>query len=152
MLVAMAITSAFCIGIGVLPNFLYAILPFPVHYHPYSLSHVVTQYQLLMFSALAFTVLVRTGMYPPEVPAINLDSDWFYRRLGVWTVQGIQAVATRVRHALDQATHRSWAHAEQYIVRFFGPQSLFSRSWSTSTMVFWCTVLLTLYLLLYYLH
>ena len=33
-----------------------------------------------MFSALAFTVLMRTGIYPPELKSTNLDFDWVYRR------------------------------------------------------------------------
>src|SRR5690606_35873861 len=43
MLIAMGITAALCIGLGVMPNLLYSILPFAVNYHPYSLEHVVTQ-------------------------------------------------------------------------------------------------------------
>jgi glyoxylase-like metal-dependent hydrolase (beta-lactamase superfamily II) len=38
--------------------------------------------QLLVFSALAFAVLMRTGIYPPELRSVNLDFDWFYRKLG----------------------------------------------------------------------
>ena len=53
----------------------------PVTYEPYTASHVVAQLQLLLFSALAFAVLMRTGIYPPELRSVNLDSDWFYRRL-----------------------------------------------------------------------
>jgi hypothetical protein len=30
---------------------------------------------------LAFAVLKRTGIYPAELHAVNIDSDWFYRRL-----------------------------------------------------------------------
>ena len=49
---------------------------------PVGLEHVVTQLQLLIFSALAFTVLMRTGIYPPELRSTNLDFDWVYRVLG----------------------------------------------------------------------
>jgi multicomponent Na+:H+ antiporter subunit D len=80
MLAAMALTSVLCIGIGVYPEPLYALLPFPVDYVPYSTYHVINQLQLLMFSALAFTVLMVTHIYPPELHSTNLDTDWFYRR------------------------------------------------------------------------
>ncbi|WP_323795369.1 Na(+)/H(+) antiporter subunit D [Nisaea sp.] len=80
MLIAMGIAAAFCIGIGVWPAPLYALLPFDVDYVPYTTAHVITQLQLLMFSALAFTVLMRTGIYPPELKSTNLDFDWVYRR------------------------------------------------------------------------
>ena len=35
-----------------------------------------------MFGALAFTVLVLSGHYPPEMRAVNLDTDWFVRLPG----------------------------------------------------------------------
>ena len=56
MLLAMGLAAFFCIGIGVYPQPLYALLPFPVDYVPYTTTHVVTILQLLMFSALAFGV------------------------------------------------------------------------------------------------
>jgi multicomponent Na+:H+ antiporter subunit D len=80
MLLAMGLTALLCIGIGVWPEPLYAILPFPVDYVPYTAAHVITQLQLLLFSALAFTVLMLTGLYPPELRSVNLDADWLYRR------------------------------------------------------------------------
>ncbi len=80
MLVAMGIAAALCIGIGTFPQPLYNILPFPVDYVPYTGDHVVGQLQLLMFGALAFALLMLSGIYPAEIRAINLDTDWFYRK------------------------------------------------------------------------
>jgi hypothetical protein len=37
--------------------------------------------QLLLFAALAFVFLFETGLYPAEIPSLNSDSDWLYRRL-----------------------------------------------------------------------
>jgi len=82
MLLAMGIAAAFCIGIGAFPQTLYNHLPFPVDYIPYTGDHVVGQLQLLMFGALAFALLMLSGIYPAEVRAINLDSDWVYRKGG----------------------------------------------------------------------
>ena len=81
MLLAMGLATFLCIGIGIFPRPLYNLLPFPVEYEPYTTTHVITQLQLLLFSALAFAVLKRTGLYPAELKLTNLDSDWFYRRL-----------------------------------------------------------------------
>ncbi|MFU8818636.1 MAG: Na(+)/H(+) antiporter subunit D [Desulfurivibrio sp.] len=80
MLVAMGITAFLCIFIGVFPQYLYAILPYPVEYIPYTSAHVVDQLQILFFSALAFTLLMRSGIYPAERRGVNLDVDWFYRK------------------------------------------------------------------------
>lgn len=82
MLIAMGIAALFCIGIGTYPEPLYAILPYPVDYAPYTGGHVVTQLQLLLFGAFAFCLLLRSGLYPAEINAINLDFDWIYRRGG----------------------------------------------------------------------
>ena len=80
MLVAMGMAAFLCVFIGVFPQPLYRLLPYPVEYVPYTASHVVGQLQLLMFGALAFTLLILSGYYPPELRAINLDTDWFYRK------------------------------------------------------------------------
>ncbi|MCA1779895.1 MAG: Na(+)/H(+) antiporter subunit D [Xanthomonadaceae bacterium] len=103
MLIAMGITAALCIGIGVFPGLLYSLLPYPVDYQPYTGAHVLTQMQLLLFSALAFTVLMRTGIYPPELRSVNLDFDWLYRR-------PIPALAMRAHRLLARlrATGGEW--------------------------------------------
>jgi len=79
MLVAMGITAFFCIFLGVYPEPLYRLLPYPVDYVPYTASHVVGQLQLLMFFALGFALLLLSGYHPPEIRAIHLDVDWLYR-------------------------------------------------------------------------
>ncbi len=94
MLIAMGITAFLCIFNGVFPGTLYSLLPYPVDYVPYSPSHVMAQTELLFFSALAFTLLILSGIYPAELRAINLDFDWFYRKgakLAVYVFTGISA-------------------------------------------------------------
>jgi multicomponent Na+:H+ antiporter subunit D len=66
--------------IGIYPDVLYGVLPYPVDYTPYTVSHVLTQLELLVFSALAFTLLMLAGLYPAEMRAIHLDADWLYRQ------------------------------------------------------------------------
>ena len=79
MRLAMGIAAFICIFLGVYPQPLYRILPYAVDYVPYTAFHVVGMLQLLMFGALAFTLLVLSGYYPPEMRAVNLDTDWFAR-------------------------------------------------------------------------
>ena len=81
MLVAMAIASVLCIAIGVMPTQFYQILPYTLDYQPYDTSHIVGQFQLVIFAMLAFTFLMRFGFYPPEIVSTVLNSDWIYRRL-----------------------------------------------------------------------
>jgi multicomponent Na+:H+ antiporter subunit D len=82
MRLAMGMAAFICVFLGIYPAPLYAILPFPVDFVPYTAFHVVGMLQLLMFGALAFTMLVLAGYYPPELRAVNLDSDWFVRLPG----------------------------------------------------------------------
>jgi len=82
MLLAMGIAAFLSIFIGVYPDPLYSLLPYPVEYVPYTAPHVLGQTQLLFFSALAFTLLLLSGIYPAEMRCINLDADWFYRKGG----------------------------------------------------------------------
>jgi multicomponent Na+:H+ antiporter subunit D len=77
MLVAMGLAAALNVAIGVLPGSLYAWMPYPVHYDPYTGSHLVKSAQLLLFTFLGFWLLRdRLG----GEATIALDTDWFYRR------------------------------------------------------------------------
>ncbi len=101
MLLAMGIAAFLCIFIGVYPAPLYALLPYPVAYVPYTAPHVVGQTQLLFFSALAFTLLLRAGIYPAEIRCINLDADWFYRRGGVLFSRGFDRLLNGLNRVCD---------------------------------------------------
>ncbi|WJG08221.1 Na(+)/H(+) antiporter subunit D [Aliiglaciecola sp. LCG003] len=81
MLLAMFIASALCIFIGTYPALLYSLLPWENSYVPYDITHVLTQLQLLFFSALAFVWLNKKGLYPAELRSVNLDVEWLYRKL-----------------------------------------------------------------------
>ena len=83
MIIAMGISSFMCIFLGCNPQWLYDMLPNgAAGYHPYDATHVITQLEILLFSALAFTLLNLWGKYPPELPSVNLDIDWVYRKAG----------------------------------------------------------------------
>ena len=89
MLIAMTIASVLCIAIGVMPQLYYQLLPYEISYNPYDASHVIGQMQLLIFAALAFVFLMWAKIYPPEIPSVVLNSDWFYRRLAPAIVKPI---------------------------------------------------------------
>ncbi len=79
MLFAMAFLSFICIFLGVYPQPLYNILPYPVHYHAYGFEHTLNMFQLLMFSALAFFLLLPLLK---RTETISIDTDWIYRKGG----------------------------------------------------------------------
>lgn len=150
MLFAMALAAALCVGIGVFPGVLYALLPWTVDYEPYTASHVLAQLQLLVFSALAFAVLMRTGIYPPELRSVNLDSDWTYRRLGP-AVAGVGAAGlSRGLGALGVAARDLSGALLRWTLRWHGPDGALARTLSTGAMALWISALLAVYLVMYY--
>lgn len=151
MLLAMGTAAALCIGIGCFPGFFYSLLPFGAEYHPYTLDHVVAQVQLLFLSALAFTLLMRTGIYPPELRSVNLESDWLYRRLGRAVLRGAQAGAEAGWAMLVRGLGHGCAAIIAKVQRHHGPDGLLARPWPAGVMAFWTTVMLAAYLILFYL-
>ncbi|MBO10954.1 MAG: Na(+)/H(+) antiporter subunit D [Planctomycetaceae bacterium] len=154
MLVAMGVTAVLCIGIGVCPGPLYRLLPYDIKldpWHTYSLGHVITQLQLLIFSALAFTVLMRTGIYPPELRSVNLDTDWIYRRPIPAAIGVCRRRVAGGRDSLGRFAQTVAGKIRHHAHRLIGSGGLISRTWSTAEMVFWVSVLLGISLVLYYL-
>lgn len=77
MLAGMGIAAFLCILIGVYPKVLYDLLPYEVHFQPFTIPHVVGELQLLMFTALGFFLLLKKLHVEPT---ITLDIDWTYRK------------------------------------------------------------------------
>jgi multicomponent Na+:H+ antiporter subunit D len=152
MLWAMGLAAGLCIGIGVYPSALYDILPFPAAFEPYTVSHVLTQMQLLLFAALAFVVLMKTGLYPAEIPSVNLDSDWLYRRLAPRLLgrlgEGLQSGVARLQLTVITPAKG----VARTIHRHHGPHGVLARTWPTGSMVLWITVILAAILIFYYLE
>ena len=150
MLVAMAIAAFLCIAIGVYPAPLYAILPFDVKYAPYTTTHIVTQLQLILFSALAFTYLVKKGLYPSQLKSINLDFDWTYRRL----IPKILKSLSNIFVPADKYVRTVFLNrVERFITGVFPaswPEGLLARTWATGSTVLWVAVLLALYMVFYF--
>ena len=148
MLIAMGLAAALCLFIGMQPQYLYSQLPWEVDYWPYDATHVLTQLQLLFFSALAFVWLNKRGIYPQELHSVNLDVDWIYRK---FLPAGIHHGLITFRHA--RAAMMSTLVAGMHSVRHSFSRSSIARyhlseSWPTGSMVLWISIILVAYLLL----
>ena len=150
MLFAMGIGATLCILIGCFPGYLYALLPYPVDYVPYTWSHMAQQWQILFFSALAFALLKLTGLYPPELRSVNIDVDWTYRRL----LPGITRTLVRGGSPLFAAFFATTKKMVSLIIattqRYHGNQGLFGRTWLTRNGALMVAILLTAYLIFFY--
>lgn len=150
MLLAMFIAAALCIGLGVYPTPLYNILPFDMDYQPYTWGHIVTQMQLLMFAVLAFVVLMKTGLYPPEIRSTNLDTDWTYRKLLPAMMREIGAAIGHLTRETGALVKGSISSAIDRLYRHHGPTGILARTWQTGEMVLWVAILLGAMLILYF--
>ena len=142
MQLAMGFTAFLCIFIGVYPDPLYALLPYEVVYKPYTMSHVIGQLQLLCFALLAFVVLMRTGIHPPEIRAVNLDVDWIYRRLIPTLYTAISAKVFRSFLLLETMVNTIIKFIVKGLYRLHGPETGVSRMRGVGEMVMWIAVLL----------
>ena len=150
---AMVIFAALCILLGVAPELLYRYLPYPVEYEAYTPGKVLFYLQLLLFSGLAFFLLLPLMK---RTQTISLDTDWLWRRL----LFGLVSAA----HSLVAATGRAigaWVDAALNALRARsagilgtpeeGQQpGVFARTWSIGVTALWIAVLLTGYVLIYY--
>jgi multicomponent Na+:H+ antiporter subunit D len=145
---AMIFFAALCIIIGVLPGPLYALLPFPVTYVPYTASHVVFYLQLLLFSGLAFFLMLG---WLKRTLTITLDVDWFYRKLGPVLLRSLDRAMESTGGGVGNAAARGGREILGMVQRHYGPDGTLARVWSTGSMTFWATVMLAAYLVLSYL-
>ena len=107
MLVAMGLAAGACVVIGVFPGLLYAHLPNPTEYGPYTLVHVTNALGMLAFTALGFFVLLKH--LDPE-PTISLDTDWLYRR-------GSTRLLTLVQGSLARLEYRFIGEIYEVLIR-----------------------------------
>ncbi len=138
MLVAMTLAAGLCVFIGSQPQYLYSLLPWEVDYWPFDTTHVLTQTQLLFFSALAFVWLNLQGLYPPELRSVNLDAEWSYRtllpKLSGWTAA-----------TLGQGSQRIARSTQNLLARI--PASLGEPAWSTGHMTQRLAIVLAIFVL-----
>ena len=129
MLIAMGVAAFLCIGIGVYPKYLYSILPYSVDYQPYTIDHVISQLQLLVFAILAFLFLVKFKLYPSEIKSTVLNSDWIYRKMlpgiGKPLFQNLQKIIIKFYDLLsilfDLILGRSKKFANSYYIKVTTP-------------------------------
>jgi len=144
---AMILFAALCILIGVFPQPFYALLPYPVDYVPYTAAKVLFYLQLLLFSGLAFFLLLP---WMQRTRTISLDTDWLWRRLGprLWQLTESQLRPSLERGA-DRLRHRAMV-VSQRMLSLLSPTGALGRSWEIGTTTIWIAVLLAGYVLVYY--
>jgi multicomponent Na+:H+ antiporter subunit D len=145
---AMVLFAVLCIGIGVVPGPLYALLPFAVDFAPYTAYRVVGSLQLLLFSGLAFFLMLD---WLKRTLTITLDFDWFYRKPGLVVSRRLDRWAETTWNEVVSVLNRGARGTLKGVQRYHGPMGILARTWSTGSMAFWATIMLAAYLVLSYL-
>jgi multicomponent Na+:H+ antiporter subunit D len=145
---AMLFVAALCIGLGVFYEPLYRLLPYPVDYVPYTGAHVVAQLQLLLFSGLAFFVMLG---WLRRTLTITLDVDWLYRALFPGIVAALGGALGRAIAAAEAHAGRACGRIGTQARQLYGPQGPLSRTWPAGAMGLGVMGMLLALLLSYYL-
>ncbi len=145
---AMIVFAFLCIALGVYPDPLYAMLPYTVNYVPYTAAHVITQLQLLLFSGLAFFVMLD---YLKRTPTITLDFDWLWRVAGPAAAKAFRRALRQTRAGLTAGLAHGLSILGVFIARQRRPDGMLLRSWPTGSMSLWVMVMLLAHLAIYYL-
>ena len=153
---AMVFFAFLCILLGVAPELLYRFLPYPVEYEAYTAGKVVFYLQLLLFSGLAFFLLLPLMR---RTETISLDFDWIWRVGLVRLLRAFGRAWNRVSDALAAVLDTIGSRLGRGGRRYFGSRvddgrqvhGMFARAWPIGTTALWIAVLLTAYVFFYYL-
>jgi multicomponent Na+:H+ antiporter subunit D len=148
MRVAMILFAILCVGLGIFYEPLYRLLPYSVEFRPYTGAHVISQLQLLLFSGLAFFVMLK---WLQRTLTITLDFDWFYRVLLVTTVERIEAGMTAMRDRIMARVRIGGARVSDAVRRLHDAQGVLARTWQSGTMAMLMLIMLMTLLVVGYL-
>ncbi len=145
---AMIFLAFVSIFIGVWPTLFYELLPFTVTYNPYGGAKVLGTLQLLLFSGLAFFVLLPMMK---RTLTISLDIDWFWRRLGSALVREIALQGGKTQRRIANRVQHRLLRLRRTVFYFSGPKGILARTWETGSATLVIIALLAVYLITYYL-
>jgi multicomponent Na+:H+ antiporter subunit D len=101
---AMIVSAIVCVIFGCFPQYtVYALLPLENTYVPYTADHILAQTELLIYSALAFTLMLLAGVYPAEIRSKNLDFDHILAVVIRWIGKGLDTGLNGLNKFGDQA-------------------------------------------------
>lgn len=146
MRLAMLIFAFLCILLGIMPELLYGILPYKVDYVPYTAPHVITQLQLLLFSGLAFFVMLP---WMQRTLTISLDFDWFYRKLFPRSWNTARRSYGSLETCTKELGNRVLCYVGLGFSRIYGEEGFITKTGQTNYAVFMVMVFLLVYLLFY---
>ena len=142
-------SPSLCIGLGIWPEPLYALLPYP--------GRVRALHRRARRDPAAAAAVLRAGVlraccrYLRRTLTITLDSDWVWRRLLPSAVIRLDRLVVATRSIGKRGVAGAGGVVSGLVMRHRGPDGSFIRTSSIRVMALWVLVLLLGYLMLYYL-
>ncbi|NKB44629.1 MAG: Na(+)/H(+) antiporter subunit D [Alphaproteobacteria bacterium] len=138
--------AVLCVGIGLVPQQFYQLLPYSLDYEPNTPDHIVTQFQILLFSGAAFFLFLKYyGWHLVE--SLTLDLDWLYRVWGRKLAVTFTENSGSARDSIIDDLSKGASATIDGIHHRHGPDGILARTMPTGRMVFWAIVMLAIYLL-----
>ena len=147
MSLAMVLFSLACLGLGMYPQAIYHLLPYSMDYVPYSMGKVLFYLQLLLFSGLAFFLLLPLMK---RTLTITLDFDWFWRRCLPFMGGVVLKLLSILASGVEKLKTNNLNGIEQFATRYLGVNGVFGRSWPIGVTAMWIAILLSGYVFIYY--
>ena len=91
-----------------------------------------------------------SGLYPPERKLVNLDVDWFYRRLGLALYRALIRLIVAAYKESGNVLRSSLEEMIDSVRSIAQPGGTLARTWSTGSGAIWALILFVLYLIVYY--
>jgi multicomponent Na+:H+ antiporter subunit D len=148
MRLAMLFFAALCMGLGVWYGPLYSLLPYTAQFEPYTGPHVVSQLQLLLFSGLAFFVMLP---WLKRTLTITLDVDWLYRTAGLVVVAEISRLYSALFREFGDLVDKAYRWLSGVAHRVHAPGGILARTWPSGSSALWMMLMLLALLLSGYL-
>ncbi|NNJ73653.1 MAG: Na(+)/H(+) antiporter subunit D [Anderseniella sp.] len=149
MAAAMIFFAFLCVALGIYPDPLYAMLPNDAIVPVYKPEKVVFYLQLLLFSGLAFFLLLN---YMKRTLTITLDLDWIWRVAILRAGNLVYDACAVVRTAAEKTVLSFLKSGQARLGDLSERDGLILRATSaTGLAALYAMVLLTLYILVYYL-
>ncbi|MFQ3323824.1 MAG: multicomponent Na+:H+ antiporter subunit D [Pseudomonadales bacterium] len=147
MSLAMVLFSLACLGLGMYPQAIYHLLPYSMDYVPYSMGKILFYLQLLLFSGLAFFLLLPLMK---RTLTISLDFDWFWRRCLPFMGGVVLKLLSILASGVEKLKTNNLNGIEQFATRYLGVNGVFGRSWPIGMTAMWIAILFSGYVFIYY--
>lgn len=146
MQLAMILLALGCLVPGFHPQLVYQFIPDTITYNAYAHGHTTTQLQLLLYSGLAFFLMLPMLR---RTETISLDFDWLYRVPLLYILKLLDYFLNFSKTLACTLTLKGTQQLFNTLFTFHNPQGVMARNWPIGVTVLWIVLMLGMYIALY---